>query len=295
MAARNSRPSADQIPLFAVDSYERDDRDLLCIKSRWSPKLGDTIACADCGATCPRRGQVQKYCVPCSAARDHKRKLEWAKKHPRPIEQVQAQGVRQRGRCHAVGLARHRDDRWTLSDIMVDESRFSWVRRLAIPFTLDLSKNAGQRVRQVNQEPASAARARVRASLTEAVKELVRDVPVFVGKVYLDLLVQKPTHNCDAINMIDHVSDSIRKAVGVDDRWFSYVRVDWQIIKASPEILMGIAQEVRSHHQACSYCGRILSHEMFCKNSSMAGGISRSCLECSAESSRLAYSSKKKS
>jgi hypothetical protein len=62
-------------------------------------------------------------------------------------------------------------------------------------------------------------------------------------KVYLDILVQKPDMRDDAINVLDLFADAIKDAIGVDDRWFSIRRLDWEI-KRGGNIYLTISQEV---------------------------------------------------
>lgn len=77
------------------------------------------------------------------------------------------------------------------------------------------------------------------------------------NKIWLDVFVEKLNLRSDAINLVDGICDAVKKAIGVDDRWFSIRRVDWSIVKNDPKILIGIGQEEERFF--CSNCGRFVS------------------------------------
>jgi hypothetical protein len=92
------------------------------------------------------------------------------------------------------------------------------------------------------------------------------------GKVWLDILVQKPNNRGDAVNLLDSICDVVKEAIGIDDRYFSIRRLDWEIVKKDPLIYIGIGQEISEHHFCCTYCGRMVpeseksAHKRTCKN-----------------------------
>jgi len=61
-------------------------------------------------------------------------------------------------------------------------------------------------------------------------------------KVYLAIYVFKKDHRSDAINVLDVLCDVIKKAINVDDRYFSIVLLDWGIDPISPRIHVGVFQ-----------------------------------------------------
>jgi uncharacterized Zn-finger protein len=99
---------------------------------------------------------------------------------------------------------------------------------------------------------------------------------IYRNKVWIDIFVQKPDHRGDAINFVDLIADAIKVAIGIDDRWFSIRRVDWQIVKENPRIFIGIGQQDLFDSKICSYCGRILPEKNFSKSG-------RECRECTSQ------------
>jgi hypothetical protein len=127
----------------------------------------------------------------------------------------------------------------------------------------------------------------VRPKTKSARQEIAAAVAVALGnarpvenKVWIDLLIEKPDHKGDAINVMDHVIDGLKIGLGVDDRWFSIRRLDWRIVKVSPQILIGVAQEHDWPARVCCYCGRALPFDAFTKAKHMANGIGRECRDC---------------
>lgn len=125
-------------------------------------------------------------------------------------------------------------------------------------------------------------------SLSLRIKEAIGDHKFFHNKIWIDIYVQKPDNRAgDAINFVDRVCDSIKRVVGVDDRWFCIRRVDWQISKVNPSIIIGVSQEAVEDASVCSGCGRILGLQLFNRNSRTLLGVSRECKECSKPMGKL--------
>ena len=83
--------------------------------------------------------------------------------------------------------------------------------------------------------------------------------PNFVQrKVWVEMVIQKPQLRGDAINYVDRICDAIQKAIGINDSWFSLRKVDWQIIRKDPKIIIGIGQEGLEPMKGCTMCGRVL-------------------------------------
>ena len=49
-------------------------------------------------------------------------------------------------------------------------------------------------------------------------------------KIWLSILVEKPHHRGDAVNVVDVLCDGLKKGIDVDDKWFSISKLDWTII-----------------------------------------------------------------
>ena len=114
--------------------------------------------------------------------------------------------------------------------------------------------------------------------IVHRLREATKGIMVYRNKVWIDIFVQKPDHRGDAINFLDLIADAIKEAIGIDDRWFSIRRIDWQIVKEKPRIFIGIGQDEQDLFDAkiCSYCGRILPEKCF-------GKSKRECRECTSE------------
>lgn len=170
-----------------------------------------------------------------------------------------------------------------------EEPDLSWVIRVSLPFDYSYSKNAAWRMVKIGHVYLTDQARVFRAALADTIRtSLERSGQVVVqGKLWLDILVQKPNHTGDAVNVVDAVCDAVKVAVGLDDRWYSIRRLDWQVIKENPRLIVGIGQDIESGHRVCSSCGRVLPFEMFNRNKSTRDGMSRECKECTRGTRRL--------
>ncbi|MGC9455249.1 MAG: hypothetical protein ACP5HU_10350 [Phycisphaerae bacterium] len=163
---------------------------------------------------------------------------------------------------------------------MGDGPRLLWFARVAVPFSYAASKNhiyARTRRGHVAMRRESAAK---RREITLLIRSAVRDVRVAHNKVWIDILVQKPDHRGDAMNVVDLVSDAVKDALGVDDRWFCIRRLDWEIVKADPQLFIGIGQNSDRDCKVCSYCGQIKELSEFNANRTLPLGVGRECKDC---------------
>lgn len=114
-------------------------------------------------------------------------------------------------------------------------------------------------------------------------QEMLKNKVSFVeGKVWLDILVQKPTAGSgDALNVLDLIADAVQDGIGINDKWFCVKSIDWEIKKENPKIFIQVLQEVKEAHRICSYCGgiRTISNFKPTKN-----GYSRYCAVCRGKS-----------
>jgi hypothetical protein len=248
-----------------------------------------TIVCKDCGKTVDRRGCRSLYCLDCAIQRDKARKLKWQLKSgyvPPPLseEQKRRMAERQAERVRR-GILLNREAAWTISWPVDREIDLHHVMRLVIPFDPVFSKNAiwsmkrgsnyifvGQKHRQAREYLVQQIRHCIATSGGQSFHN---------GKVWIDLLVQKPSHRGDAINFLDGICDAIKVAIGIDDNWFAVRRVDWQIVKETPRIIVGIGQEITEPHQVCSYCGDIKPLTEFPQRKALKLGVDRVCISCS--------------
>jgi hypothetical protein len=119
-----------------------------------------------------------------------------------------------------------------------------------------------------------------RVEITTAIRDSLGDRRVAHNKIWIDILVQKPNHRGDAINVVDLVCDAVKDAIPVDDRWFCIRRLDWQIVKYDPQLIIGIGQESAEDAQVCSYCGQIKPLERFNKDKRRRLGVEHVCRDC---------------
>jgi len=114
---------------------------------------------------------------------------------------------------------------------------------IKIPFNWLLSKNNRMGYSGITKRSFIKKEAReVQDSLILLIKNRVGDFKFKKDKIWISIFVQKPTERGDAINFVDVICDSIKKAVGIDDRWFSIKVVDWEIAEENPQIFIKIEQ-----------------------------------------------------
>jgi Holliday junction resolvase RusA-like endonuclease len=244
---------------------------------RKKPVSGNII-CQQCGKETAKTGAIQKYCKECSRARDVERKAKWAKDNPllRTPEQNKVNREKTKSRNIERGLEINKTTAENISHF--PDVDLQWLVKIAIPFTYSASKNhlwATTNKGHVYRRTESNA---VQNEIILRLKSAVSGVKIYRNKIWLDIFVQKPDHRGDAINVLDMVADAVKEAIGIDDRWFSIRRIDWQIVKQNPRIFIGIGQDEQDLFDAklCSYCGRILPEEKFSKTG-------RECRECTSQ------------
>ncbi len=243
------------------------------------------LICADCGRAVEKKSPTQRYCPECSVRRDRERKRVWARRHgKRPTrEELKARREDQKERVIEAGKMLNKSEDRGIAWMGDPPPELRWSVRVAVPFSYAASKNAIWSMASGGGHVYMRKRARAyRDALVWEIKQALakNGIKVYEGKLWIDILVQKPDHRGDAVNVVDMVCDAVKEAVGIDDRWFSIRRLDWGISKNSPALYVGIGQEVDRHHRVCSHCGRILPLEAFGKRSHDRLGRARVCLEC---------------
>lgn len=261
---------------------------MLRVKKAWDTILGTQIICKDCLSPCQRTGTNQRYCAACSEKRAVARKAKWAKANPGDPETIRERWTdgnkKRRSRILQAGSDFSEANRATIDEVFPDETGMAWVRKLAFPFSYSMSKNHMSAFAAKGHVYLRAESRTARSRLSEAVRKALGDVSVVTAKVWIDIIVHKPNHRGDAINVVDLVCDAIKDAIPVDDRWYSIRRLDWRIVKTDPTILIGIGQESTEDHRICSYCGRSLPFGSFGVNRTKPNGIGRRCLGCTTVS-----------
>ncbi len=155
-----------------------------------------------------------------------------------------------------------------------------WLVRIQIPFDWAASKNHIYALRNRGHVALRQEAIAYRDMIGWKIKQALGTQRVINNKVWIDIFIQKPNQKGDAVNFVDLICDSIKRVIGVDDRWYSLRRVDWEIAKHDPRIFIGIGQEAVVDAIACSSCGRLLPLDAFPRNRNSAIGVSRNCREC---------------
>ncbi|MDR0474542.1 MAG: RusA family crossover junction endodeoxyribonuclease [Treponema sp.] len=247
---------------------------------RKSPTFTETIICQNCGIEAQKHGVTQKYCEKCSIAKDVERKALWAKKNPIILtnEQIKVNREKAKSRNIARGLVNNKS---TVKNISVfPDVNLWWQVTIAIPFSYSGSKNHLWSTTGKGHVYRRGESNAMQEQIALMLKCALSGKKIYRNKIWIDIYVQKPDHRGDAINFVDLIADAIKTSVGIDDRWFSIRRLDWQIVKENPRIFIGIGQEATFDAKICSYCGRILPEEMF-------GKSKRECKECTSEKGHL--------
>jgi len=215
------------------------------------------LTCADCGERAVRTGQSQKYCHTCSEARDLKRKRLWARRNPPAAEQAKRKLSQQHFRIERAKEAGH-----SASTDAASKNHIYTKRR-----------NGHVALRRESKQ--------IRQAITNALRAGLHCMPVVHNKVWIDILVQKPNHKGDAVNVVDLVCDAVKDAIDrVDDRWFCIRRLDWQIVKGDPRLFVGVGQDSEEDCQVCSYCGQIKPLTEFNASRNQPLGVGRECKAC---------------
>lgn len=234
------------------------------------------ITCSKCGQLAPRRGPTQRYCVPCSESRDQERKARWARANPLAPEKSREKAAKGLRHARVAGAAISRAHAEAITWDATTPVELEWMIRIAMPFDYGLSKNAIYRMGLKGHVTLRQETRQLRVVLEAKIRDALQGITPVQGKVWLDILVQKPNHKGDAVNVIDTVCDAAKKALGVDDRWFSIRRLDWQIVKTEPRLFLGIGQVSRLPEKVCACCGRSLPLDAFWGKKRK----SRECIEC---------------
>jgi len=242
------------------------------------------MECADCGMTTIRRNVQQRYCPGCSGVRDEKRKADWARRHGKSYTpaDLAATYVKDKSAIQQVGAERSLSARTSLGWSVEPEPIYARQGiRVAVPFSYASSKNAHWRTGRGGHIYANAESRSYREQLAKALST-GEALIWYKAKLWVDIFVEKPNHRGDAGNVVDLVFDAVQDATGVNDRWYSLVRLDWSIVKVDPRLIVGLRQEADQDHRICSHCGKELpaTTSYFARNRSAELGLTRACKAC---------------
>lgn len=244
---------------------------------------GDIGACADCGAPIARHSKAHLYCPDCSAKRSILRHRAWGRANPESPEKAARRATERKSRIVEYGAEVNARVKTGIGYAASAPVGLAWYVRIRAPFSYAMSKNHIYTMRVDGHVKLREESRASRDGLTLLLRNAIASgghKPT-TGKIWIDLLVQKPDHRGDAINVIDLACDAIKDAIGVDDRWFAIRRLDWEVVKDAPTLFVGVGQEHTDPRLLCSYCGRILPYDAFSFNASIPSGRSRACRECS--------------
>jgi len=253
--------------------------------------MAKLITCEGCGGLSLRTGPVQQYCWQCSDERDLVRKRLWARRHPRTAEQTVCSIERRRGRkerAKEAGSLASRAVARGMHWFDTESPTLLWMARVEVPFSYAASKNHIYTMRRFGHLALRREARHIRTAISMSLQRELQSVHVAHNKVWIEILVQKPNHKGDAVNVVDLVCDAVKDAIGVDDRWFAIRRLDWEIVKENPKLFVGVGQESDQDCQICSYCGGIKPLSEFNSSRYAALGVGRECRECRRVGRRLA-------
>jgi hypothetical protein len=248
------------------------------------------IQCQDCGVTVVARSPTQRFCPSCSETRDLTRKRLWAQNRVLSSQQRERNATRMAHRKEhrrQAGLEANRESRSGMAWLDEAGPQLLWSTRIAIPFSYAASKNHIYTSRGHGHVALRREARAIRDDITLRIRIALKDRKVAHNKLWIDILVQKPNHRGDAVNVIDLVCDAIKDAVGIDDRWFSIRCLDWEIVKEGGRLIVGIGQETDINCRVCSYCGQIKPFSDFNKHAGNPLGIGRECRDCRRRGRRL--------
>lgn len=226
-------------------------------------------ACVACGKLFIKNAQqgMRKYCWTCSERADLKRKnVSDTKREGRALG-------KEIGAPKSAALARSLVEGRPTPEM-------HWQVRFSVPFSYAASKNHIYALRARGHVHLRQESRDLKALITNNLREVMGDIPVAHNKVWIDILVQKSNHRGDAINVVDLVCDGIKKALPVDDRWYSIRSLDWEIVREGGRIFIAVGQEDVGDAQVCSYCGQILPLDRFKKSKGRHLNVGTECLSC---------------
>lgn len=242
----------------------------------WTNAPERSVECGVCHCHFMTRQPRKLFCDPCGIERRRK-SVDAGKTAKRVSRPEGVQAAREANALPGLGMAG-----------IFERPDYEWIVQFSIPYSLNASKNRrwsnnGESVVYITR------------GIRKFERDLIWEIKLAMGarkvrqrKTWVSFFVQKPNHKSDAINVVDTLCDAIKKAIDLDDRWFSIGMVDWEVVKGDGKIFIRIAQESGGDELSCGHCGRIMSLDNFGKSRGGPFGRQRSCLECSRVIQRFA-------
>lgn len=249
------------------------------------------LTCASCGTTVTRNAPTQKYCPSCSEQRDIERKRRWVCENPPSREQAARNAEhsrRRKERAREAGVAASQAAANSIAWYDAEGPDLLWMVRAAVPFSYAASKNHIYALRRTGHLALRRESRQIREAIAGKLQQGLHCMPIVHNKVWIDILVQKPNHRGDAVNVVDLVCDAVKDAMPVDDRWFCLRRLDWEVVKHNPRLIVGVGQASDQDCQVCSYCGGVKPLSEFNISKKSRLGVGRECKACRRLGRRLA-------
>jgi hypothetical protein len=243
--------------------------------------------CINCNKDFILRSFIQKHCIECQL----ERKLKIARvsasksyyKNPEKFKKISSKNYKkQKKSAKENGKIISDNDRFSILDEV--RPKLKWVFRFFYPFSYNLSKNAllgkSKYGGMYKKTEARKAQDEIIGIIEKGLSD--NNIKIAKNKLWIKFLVEKPNQKGDAINVIDTICDAIKKAIKLDDRWFSIRGLDWKIVKENPNVLIEIGQESDEDVGICLYCGRLLllNESNFNRRKHSKTGFTTECKQC---------------
>lgn len=236
--------------------------------------------CRECGGNFVPRSGAHANCDRCRLIVSKRWSREYGKANPRPHEETIRYSSITIKRRNAFAAKANGDAAASFADSIGGQPDLAWKVFFRFPFSYAISKNSRSKISKGGKGIYTSAETRAYMdALVLAVKSALGGTRVVTGKLWIDLFVQKPSHQGDAMNVVDVMSDCIQAATGLNDRWYCLRRLDWEIKKSDPEIFIGLGQEHIDERAMCSGCGIIQPAAEFVANGPKRS-IARYCNSC---------------
>lgn len=113
---------------------------------------------------------------------------------------------------------------------------------VSIPYSTKLSKNQSHINISVDRRVPTKDYLSCLDLLGILLKQKLGDRQFKKQKIWVSLFVYRKDMRADPVNFVDGVVDGVKKAIGIDDRWYAG-SWDWGIDKKNPRIIVRVSQD----------------------------------------------------
>jgi len=241
------------------------------------------VICEKCGAIDQRRGGIQRFCRVCNPLLAKQRKLAWQREHPRePRDKRMARTRVMASKIKDFGAALSQSEAKGTKLLPQPDTKGCAIQ-FQLSYSSLFSKNAIWNLIAQHGKPSMRVRSEVkglRESIGWLVKEALGGTVWPQGKTWVDVVIQKPNHKSDAVNVLDTLCDGIKLGLGLDDRWFAVGVLDWEVVKDRGQVLVQLRSEHTEPRELCSNCGQIRPLDQFSKSTDNDLGVHQVCKVC---------------